>query len=554
LGEFSLSEGAEDQPATADQENTSVPAYSWYALSVLVLVYVLNFIDRQILSILANDIKADLGVDDAYLGFLYGTAFAIFYALFGIPLGKLADSWKRVRLMTLGLSLWSAMTALSGFAKDAGQLTVARIGVGVGEATASPSAYSLISDWFPARLRATALAIYSSGLYIGGGISLAIGGLVVDQWNEAFPAGGPLGLAGWQAAFIAVGLPGLLLAAWVATLREPIRGAIDGIPTAEDPNPFRGFVKELTTVIPGFTFFGAASRGGMALAINIAAFVLAFVVANLLTQVLGVGQGFIMAALESVTGASLPLISDQWFLLALGYYAVYSWASALRIRDYPTFALTWGSPAFLCTILGYGTVAFMAYAASYWGAPYAERVFDVSKGNLGFFLGGGGALGGFLGVILGGRMADALMSRTSAGRVFVVLFGLLSPIPFAVLQYTTESYPLFIILNIVVGGLAASALGAAAAASQALVLPRMRGTATATFFLATTLVGLALGPYTAGYVSAQNGDNLSIGVLSTLWIAPIGLVVLVAAIKLTPKAISTVIERAEAAGEQISID
>ena len=98
------------------------------------------------------------------------------------------------------------------------------------------------------------------------------------------------------------------------------------------------------------------------------------------------------------------------------------------------------------------------------------------------------------------------------------------------------------------------ALGAAAAASQALVLPRMRGTATATFFLATTLVGLALGPYTAGYVSAQNSDNLSIGVLSTLWIAPIGLVVLVAAIRLTPKASATVIERAEAAGEQISQD
>ena len=549
-----MSEDAAAQPVTADEENASVPTYSWYALGVLVLVYVLNFIDRQILSILANDIKADLGVDDAYLGFLYGTAFAIFYALFGIPLGKLADSWKRVRLMTLGLSLWSAMTALSGFAKDAGQLTVARIGVGVGEATASPSAYSLISDWFPARLRATALAIYSSGLYIGGGISLAIGGLVVDQWNEAFPAGGPLGLAGWQAAFIAVGVPGLLLAVWVATLREPIRGAIDGIPTAEDPNPFRGFVKELTTVIPGFTFFGAGSRGGLALAINVAVFVLAFVVAHLLTQILGTGQGFIMEAIESLTGSSLPLVSDQWFLLALGYYAVFSWASALRVRDYPTFALTWGSPAFLCTILGYGTVAFMAYAASYWGAPYAERVFDVSKGNLGFFLGGGGAVGGFLGVILGGRMADILMNRTSAGRVLVVLFGLLSPIPFAVVQYTTESYWLFIILNVVVGALAASALGAAAAASQGLVLPRMRGTATATFFLATTLVGLALGPYTAGYVSAQNADNLSIGVLSTLWIAPIGLVVLLAAIKLTPKASSSVIERAEAAGEQISND
>ncbi|MEP0392305.1 MAG: MFS transporter [Erythrobacter sp.] len=535
---------------SADAGDAPVPTYSWYALSVLVLVYVLNFIDRQILSILANDIKADLGVDDAYLGFLYGTAFAIFYALFGIPLGKLADSWKRIRLMTLGLSLWSAMTALSGLARDAGQLTIARIGVGVGEATASPSAYSLISDWFPARLRATALAIYSSGLYIGGGISLAIGGLVVDRWNTAFPEGGPLNLAGWQAAFIAVGIPGLLLAAWVMTLREPVRGAIDGLPTAEDPAPFKGFVGELTTVIPGFTFFGAASRGAMALAINIGGLVFAFLIACALTLVLGTGQGFIMEALEGATGSALPLISDQWFLLAFGYYAVFSWASALRVRDYPTFVLTWGSPAFLCTILGYGTVAFMAYAASYWGAPYAERVFEVSKVSLGFWLGGGGAAGGFLGVILGGRMADALMNRTSSGRVWVVLFGLLSPIPFAIVQYTTDSYWLFIVLNVVVGGLAASALGAAAAASQALVLPRMRGTATATFFLATTLVGLALGPFTAGYVSTQNSDDLSVGVLSTLWIVPIGLTLLIAAIRLTGKASGSVVERAKAAGEK----
>ena len=524
------------QSASVDQP---VPAYSWYALSVLVLIYVLNFVDRQILSILANDIKADLGVDDAYLGFLYGTAFAIFYALFGIPLGKLADSWKRVRLMTIGLTLWSAMTAFSGLAKNASVLTVARIGVGVGEATASPSAYSLISDWFPARLRATALAIYSSGLYIGGGVSLAIGGVIVDRWNRWYPQGDPwLGLAGWQAAFIAVGIPGLLLAIWVMTLREPVRGAIDGIPTAEDPEPFRGFVKELYTVIPPFTFFGAAARGARAFIINIAVFALALIAAYGLTVWLQSGPGLIV-----------PAITDQWLLLAVGYYAVFCWASALRERDYPTFRLTWGSPAFLCTILGYGTVAFMAYAASYWGAPYAERVFDISKAELGFWLGGGGAVGGFLGVILGGRMADYLFTRTPSGRIWVILFGLLSPLPFAVVQYTTDDLTLFMILNVIVGALAASALGAAAASSQALVLPRMRGVATATFFLATTLVGLALGPYLAGYVSARNDGDLSVGVLSTLWIAPIGLALLIAAIRLVPEAGRTVVERARAAGE-----
>ena len=156
-----------------------VSAYAWYVLFVLVLVYIVNFIDRQILSILVGDIKRDLNVSDAQIGFLYGTAFAVFYALFGIPLGRLADSWFRGRLMAIGLALWSSMTALSGFSSSFGMLAVARIGVGIGEASASPAAYSMISDSFPKERRATALSIYSSGLYIGGAVSLPIGGAVV---------------------------------------------------------------------------------------------------------------------------------------------------------------------------------------------------------------------------------------------------------------------------------------------------------------------------------------------------------------------------------------
>jgi hypothetical protein len=164
-----------------------VGAYAWYALFVLVLVYIVNFIDRQILSILVGDIKRDLGVSDAQIGFLYGTAFAVFYALFGIPLGRLADSWYRGRLMAMGLALWSSMTAFSGFANSFGMLAAARIGVGIGEASASPAAYSMISDSFPKERRATALSIYSSGLYIGGALSLPIGGFVVSRWNTPIP-------------------------------------------------------------------------------------------------------------------------------------------------------------------------------------------------------------------------------------------------------------------------------------------------------------------------------------------------------------------------------
>lgn len=515
---------AEEQPVTG---------YSWYVLGVLVLVYILNFVDRQILSILANDIKADLKLSDADLGFLYGTAFAVFYALFGIPLGRLADSWHRVRLLSLGLALWSVMTAVSGFAKNGTMLTAARIGVGVGEATASPAAYSLISDLFPKRLRATALAIYSSGLYLGGGLSLLIGGLIVERWNAAYPGGGPLGLVGWKAAFLAVGLPGILLALWVSTLREPVRGAIDGLPTPREAQPFRGFFNELLDVIPPFTLIGAARRGGAALLLNL-------VVAGLLALV--------VIALTWLAGDST---AKQWIFLGVGIYAVFCWAAALRSRDLPTFSLIWGSPAFLCTTLGYGMVSFTAYAASFFGAPYAERMFGVDKADLGWQVGAPAAVAGFIGVIIGGRMADVLQQRYGNGRVMVVLFGLLAPVPPLIGAYTADSMTQFAILSFVTLMMSSSALGAAAAASQQLVLPRMRGTATATFFLATTLVGLALGPFMAGYVSAVNGDDLALGVMSTLIAVPIGLALLIAALRLVPRAADTVIERAVAAGEQI---
>jgi len=178
-----------------ENRSPSEERYARYVLGVLTLVYVFNFLDRQIVSILAERIKDDLGISDAQIGFLYGTAFAVFYAVFGIPLGRLADVWDRRRLIAIGLAFWSTATALSGFARTFGQLAAARIGVGVGEASASPAAFSLLSDVFPPARRATALAIYSSGIYIGAGLGLGLGGLIVDRWDRAFTAGAaPLGL------------------------------------------------------------------------------------------------------------------------------------------------------------------------------------------------------------------------------------------------------------------------------------------------------------------------------------------------------------------------
>lgn len=487
-----------------------VPAYSWYALGVLVLVYVINFVDRQILSILANDIKADLDIGDAQLGFLYGTAFAIFYALFGIPLGRLADGTHRLRLLSLGLALWSLMTMLSGLAKNFGQLTAARIGVGVGEASAAPCAYSLISDWFPKRVRATALAIYSSGLFLGSGLSLIIGGAIVESWNAAYPENAPFGLAGWQAAFIAVGLPGLLLALWVLTLREPPRGLIDGEPTEAPPGAWREFGKTVLKIVPPFTLIGAAKRGTGAVIANV---------------------GFALALATAVWLLNLAFGRlEQFVFVAVGFYAVFSWASSLRNEDRPTFDFTWGNAAFIGIVLAYAADCYVGYTVTYWAAPYAERAFELSKTELGLLIGAPNALGGFLGVICGGWLADRLLRRFEAGRLMVMFMALLAPIPLILVGYTTESITTFLVCNFLVQFVTASGLGACAAASQALVKPGMRGTAAAIFLLGPTLLGLAFGPFVAGYISETTGD-LALGVIACLVVAIPGTIALVIAIR-----------------------
>lgn len=506
-----------------DAANAPVPTYSWYVLGVLVVVYILNFIDRQILSILAVDIKRDLELTDGQLGFLGGAAFAVFYALFGVPLGRLADRWHRVRLLTIGLVLWSTMTAVSGLARNYLTLSLARMGVGVGEATASPTAYSLISDYFPASKRATALAIYSSGLYLGGGVSLFIGAKISQVWDAAYPGGGIGGLVGWQAAFLAVGLPGVLLALWVASLREPARAPEEN-PSAR--HPLLDFFIDLSMLLPPFTLYHAMQRGTKALVIN------------LLMALAMIALAVIMIGLTN----NLP----QWSSMAFGYYAVFSWAATLRRRDPATFALIWGTPAFICTALGYGLVSLGAYALAFWGAPYAETVLKLPKEELAFVLGGSGALSGFLGVILGGRLSDWLRARNPSGRILVIMFGILAPLIPIWVGFTTENATVFYAMNFLAGLFAATALGAAAATTQDLVLPRMRGTATASFFLATTLVGLAIGPYMVGQISDLSG-SMRIGVLSLIGVAPISLALLIYAYRTLPLAEATLEERARAA-------
>src|SRR5215813_11293766 len=186
--------------------------YAYYVLGVLFVVYIFNFIDRQILAILLQPIKEDLKISDTALGFLTGFAFAVFYTFAGLPLARLADRWVRRSLIALSLTAWSVMTAASGLARGFTDLALARIGVGIGEAGGSPPAQSLLSDYFPPEKRATALSLFACGVYIGVGLGFWLGGWI----NDAF---------GWRAAFFVVGLPGVVMALVVRfTVREPPRG------------------------------------------------------------------------------------------------------------------------------------------------------------------------------------------------------------------------------------------------------------------------------------------------------------------------------------------
>src|SRR5579863_5184324 len=154
--------------------------YAWYVVGVLTLAYVFSFIDRQILSLLVGPIQSDMGIGDKQMGLLMGLTFAIFYTLFGIPLGRLADTSNRRNIIAAGIAVWSLMTAGCGLTRKFWQLALMRIGVGVGEAALSPSAYSLIADYFPPQRRSLAMSVYTIGIYVGSGLAFILGGIVIS--------------------------------------------------------------------------------------------------------------------------------------------------------------------------------------------------------------------------------------------------------------------------------------------------------------------------------------------------------------------------------------
>ncbi len=391
---------------------------------MLTAVYVLNYLDRQILSILAEDVKRDLALTDAQIGFLYGTAFAVFYAVFGLPLGRLADTWTRTRVVAWGLGVWSFMTTLSGLARGFGQLAAARFGVGVGEASANPASFSLIADYFRPERRATAMAVYQTGLYVGSGLGLGIGGLVVARWDDAFAAGAaPLGLRGWQVAFFVVGLPGLVLAPLVARLAEPVRGRLDGMVTPNTVHPFRDAARELRAVLPPLTLVHLAllRAGRRVVVANVSVAVGLSAVAWMLTAWLG-----------------NPV---QWIALATGIYAAFSWVRSLRVRDPAGFAVMFAARTPRLAALGFACIAAVGYGVNFWTAPFFIRVHGMDRAAAGFVLGATHATAGWIGLVVGGLVADRWRRRDAAGRIYTTMLAASAPVPFAIAMLRGESPP-----------------------------------------------------------------------------------------------------------------
>jgi MFS family permease len=251
-------------PAAAQQHPS--PAAAWWALAVLVGLSVVSYVDRQIISLMVGPIRADLHVSDFQISLLQGIAFALFFATFGLPLGWLVDRTQRRLVVFGGVMVWSLATAASGLATGFGQLFLARLMVGAGEAALAPAAYSMIADLFPKRRLALALAIFAIGGSAGSALAVFLGGMLISglsQVSLALGSGAPL--ATWQLAYLSVGLPGFVLAFLIFLIREPARSQVASKTSAADMAEFWAFVRSRRAFLAcHFLGFGCMSALGYA--------------------------------------------------------------------------------------------------------------------------------------------------------------------------------------------------------------------------------------------------------------------------------------------------
>ena len=324
------------------------PKAAWITLGILFLAYVSSFVDRQVIGLLVEPIKADFQISDTQVSLLLGLSFAIFYCLVAIPIGRLVDTRSRKNIVAVGITLWSLMTAMCGLAQNYAQLFLARIGVGVGEATLGPAAYSMLADTFPPRKLGFAMGVFNMGTAFGAGLALIIGGSVISFVTENESGSTTLFgiefLSGWQWVFILVGLPGLFIAALTALIKEPKRiiansiNANEGAPVPLD-DVKRFFMQHIDFHFP---HHAAASFSNLAL-VGINSWVSVYFIRihgwSLSEAGLNIGMSLILGGLMGLVGGGF--LSDRMSTLFAGGKAIFCLICALMAVPFSIlFALT----------------------------------------------------------------------------------------------------------------------------------------------------------------------------------------------------------------------
>lgn len=536
---------------TAEPVPGRVTGTAWYALALVALTNAMSLLDRNILAILAPRIKADLDIGDAELGLLYGTVFALFYALFSLPLGRLADGWTRTKILAIAIAFWSFSSALGAFASGFALLAIARLGVGIGEGATSPAGTSLLFDYFPKHRRGLVMGVIAASIAVGLGMSNVVGGVAAEWWDSLYPQGGaPLGFSGWQFAFIAASTPGFVLAVLLWGLREPKRGVMDGIESRPDPAPFRASLAMLGAVTPGTNLLSLVARkaGRGHWIANIAVIVAVVAAVAVIVQVV---SAFSPRPPLNIGGAMVNPHLLQWGVMGFGIVVIFNLLQGLALSDAPTYRVTVGSPALMIavaigalqTVINYGIMGFTpAFIMQTYGSSPAET--GVTFGLLSLVI-------GVIGPMIAGPLADWFdKTMPATGRVYLTLFALgVSPLV-GIWTYHAEDahgfYTRFILYSVVL----TCWLPPLYSLIYGLVLPRMRGITASTYLIISTIFGLGSGPYLVGMMSDATGD-LRTAILSVNWVAIPIIILLLILLTRVRKDEALILERARSAGEPV---
>ncbi|HEY6816245.1 MAG TPA: MFS transporter [Croceibacterium sp.] len=527
-----------------------VTSAGWYALFLVASAQAMSLLDRQILSILAPAIKADLQIGDAELGLLYGTVFSLFYALFSLPLGRLVDGWIRTRLLAICIAAWSFFAGLSAFASGFTLLAISRLGVGVGEGATQPAANSIIFDTFPRERRGTAMAALGIATALGLGLSMTLGGLVAHMWDEAYPGGGPGGFSGWQFAFLVAAAPGLLLAWLIWRMREPQRGAMDGIVTPQDPAPFKASAAVLGAVTPGANWFYLWSRkaGARQWAINLIALAVIVTFCTFMARAL---QDYSPRPDTTVLGLSFNAHELQWFVVAFGAFVILNLFQSLKLTDRPTYNVV-TSPSVLLLIVVAGLQTSINYGVMGFTPSFLGREYGLDLAQTGVRFGLLAAALGMVGPIIAGPLSDWLTARMGGrGRVWLTIFSL-GVSPFAgIWTFSAGSEMDFYLRFTVYSIILTLWLPPLYSLLYDIVLPRMRGMTSSLFIIITTMLGLGMGPYFVGIVSDKLKGDLGQAIISINVVTPVIVVILFVLLLRINRDESQVLDRARAGGEAV---